>query len=145
MTDPLDALVEEMQSSIDQGIREDYGEAIYQRWKAPEFFGRMEEPDSYAVLTGSCGDIMEVYLCIDQDSVAACSFFTTGCGPSVVCGSVACELARGKDLEEAAAVEGTDILHMLEKLPPDKEHCAHLAAQTLRDAVRHWWQRVSPQ
>lgn len=145
MTDPLDALVQQMQSSIDQGIKEDYGEAVYQRWKSPEFFGRMEEPDSRAVLTGSCGDIMEIYLCVDQERVADCSFFTTGCGPSIVCGSVACELAKGKDLEEAAAVEGSDILEVLEKIPTDKEHCAYLAAQTLREAVRCYWREGNQQ
>jgi nitrogen fixation NifU-like protein len=141
MTDPLDDLVERMQGSIDHQIKEDFGEAFYQRWKAPGFFGRMSSPDGSAVLCGSCGDVMEIYLSVKGERVAECSFFTTGCGPSIVCGSVACELARGKDLEDAAAVEDRDILALLQNLPSDKEHCAHLAAQTLREAVRDYWQK----
>lgn len=140
MTDPLDDLVQRMQSSIDQGIREDYGEAFYRRWNDPEYFGRMDSPDASGVLTGSCGDVMEIYLSVDRDTIAACSFFTTGCGPSLVSGSAACELAWGRDLEDAAAIEGSDILNLLGGLPQEKEHCAHLAAQTLREAVRTYWQ-----
>lgn len=140
MTDPLDDLVQRVQGSIDQEVREEFGEAVYRRWKDPEYFGRMESPDAFGVLTGSCGDEMEIYLRVEDHRIAACSFSTTGCGPSVVSGSGACELARGRDLEDAAAIEGGDILDLLGGLPPEKEHCAHLAAQTLREAVRGYWQ-----
>lgn len=140
MTDPLDDLAQRIQSSMDQEVREDYGEAFYRRWNEPEYLGRMHSPDASAVLAGSCGDVMEIYLSVDRDTIAACSFFTTGCGPSIVSGSAACELARGKDLEQAALLEGSDIMALLGGLPQEKEHCAHLAAQTLRDAVRDFWQ-----
>ncbi len=140
MTDPLDDLVRQMQSSMDQEVRSEFGEAVYRRWKDPKYFGRMDSPDAFGALTGSCGDEMEIYLRVEEHRIAACSFTTTGCGPSLVSGSGACELAWGRDLEDAAAIEGSDILDLLGGLPPDKEHCAHLAAQTLREAVRDYWQ-----
>jgi nitrogen fixation NifU-like protein len=144
MTDPLDDLAQQMQSSIDREVRDSLGEGVYRRWKAPEYFGRMEDPDASAVLAGSCGDIMEIYLRVRDHRITACSFATTGCGPSLVSGSGACELALGRDLEDAAAIEGADILELLGGLPSDKEHCAHLAAQTLREAVRGYWQKDGP-
>jgi len=141
MSDPLQDFVNDLQDQINQETREEYGELFFERWRDPKFYGRMENPTSFAVITGDCGDTMEIYLQIKEDKIIKASFFTTGCGPSIVCGSLACDLALGKDLEQAALIEGDDILQLLKKVPPDKEHCAYLACQTLREAISHYWSK----
>lgn len=141
MKDTLESLVSQIQEDIDQKTLEDYGSDFFQRWRDPQFMGRMETPTVSAALTGSCGDRIEIELKIDNETITHAQFFTTGCGPSIACANTACELAMNKDLEEAAGLEGQDILKVLKTVPEDKEHCAHLAAQTLREAIRNYWAR----
>ncbi len=135
MTKELNAQLDELQEKIYDQTLEVFGPEVFKRWKEPAYMGRMENPHSYARLTGSCGDSVEIYLKFEEDRVSEVSFFSDGCGPSVVCGSVACELALGKDVENAASITGEDILHILKGLPEDKEHCAYLAAQALQETV----------
>jgi len=139
MKDTLDSLVSQIQEDIYQQTLEDYGSEFFQRWKDPQFMGRAEDPTTSAALTGSCGDRIEIELKIDDQVITSARFMTTGCGPSIACANTACELAMNKDLEEAAGLEGQDILEVLKTVPEDKEHCAHLAAQTLREAIRNYW------
>ncbi len=139
MSEELDAFVNQIQNEIFNQTEQEYGQAFLERWKNPKFIGKMDDPSSFGQLTGSCQDQMEIYLFIQNDTIEKASFTTTGCGPSIVCASLACELAIGKHLEEAANIEGEDIIYKLEKLPEEKKHCAYLAAQTLREAIRRYW------
>ncbi|MFP4084029.1 MAG: iron-sulfur cluster assembly scaffold protein [Desulfonatronovibrio sp.] len=140
MTKNLDAHLDELQEKINEQTLEDFGPEVYKRWKEPGHMGRMEDYHSKARLTGSCGDSVEIYLKFEKDRIVEASFFSDGCGPSVVCGSVACELALGRNLEDAASVDGRDILRILKGLPEDKEHCAFLAARALQEAVHNYLQ-----
>ncbi len=136
MNNSLDDHLAALQNTINEQTLENYGEEVFKRWKKPEHMGRMEDADAFFSLTGGCGDTMEVYLKFDRERITQASFFSSGCGASVVCGSVACELALGKNIEEAASISGEDILSVLNHgLPEDKEHCAYLAAQGLQEAV----------
>jgi nitrogen fixation protein NifU and related proteins len=134
----LNAHLDKLQEKIDDQTLEAYGSEVFRRWKEPRYMGRMEDSHSNSRLTGSCGDSVEIYLKFENDRVSAASFFSDGCGPSVVCGSVACELALGRDIENAASITGEDILGILTGLPEDKEHCAFLAAQALQEAVHDY-------
>ncbi len=135
MTSNLKAHLDELQEKIYDQTLETFGPEVFKRWKEPRYMGRMDNPHSFSSLTGSCGDSVEIYLKFENDKVIEASFFSDGCGPSVVCGSVACELALGMDIENAASIGGEDILGVLGGLPEDKEHCAFLAAQALQEAV----------
>lgn len=145
MTKDLNDHLDKLQEKIYEQTLEHYGPEVFKRWKEPAYMGRMEEPDSCARLTGSCGDTVEIYLRFNKEQISEASFFSDGCGPSVVCGSVACELARGKNIEEAASVTGDDILKIVDSgLPEDKEHCAHLAARALQEAVYDYVKKTGP-
>lgn len=144
MTNDLDALVLKMQDEIYEQTRENYGQEFFERWVNPRHMGELKSPSAEASLTGSCGDRMTMFLKISADVIEQIQFATTGCGPSIVCGVTACELAEGKDLETAAAMEGSDILKILPRIPEDKQHCAHLAARTLREAVSSYWKKSIP-
>ncbi len=136
MNRDLEAHLDELQEKIYDQTLQAYGPEVFKRWKEPLYMGRMNDCHSRARLTGSCGDSVEIYLKFEHGRIIEASFFSDGCGPSVVCGSVACELAVGREIEEAASVLGENILEKLPGLPEDKHHCAFLAAQTLQEAVQ---------
>lgn len=135
----LDGFLDELQSRIEDDTARLYGPRACAIWKNPPHFGAMDSPSSSAELTGSCGDSMRIDLRIKDDHVVEARYFTTGCGPSIISGSRACTLAQGKSLEQAAAMEDQDILDVFDSIPEDKKHCAHLAAQTVREAIRRYW------
>ena len=81
---------------------------------------------------------MEIYLQIEGEEIKDGSFFTDGCGASRLCGALALMLAIGKNLDDAAMVEGDTLLGMIENLPEDHRHCAYLAAGTLQTALHNY-------
>jgi len=100
----------------------------------PRHHGTLEVFDGHARITGPCGDTMEFWLLARNGKVEKVSFITDGCGPSLACGSMAACLAEGKRVEDAAGLRQQDILEALGGLPEESEHCALLAANTLKAA-----------
>ena len=100
--------------------------------------GRMTDASYVGRITGTCGDTMQIYLQLKGDRIQKASFFTDGCGSSVACGSVAAELATGKEFDEAGLIGGDTILDILKGLPEEEHHCAYLAAETLHVALHEW-------
>jgi nitrogen fixation NifU-like protein len=138
MSNTLDSFLDDLQNRVFEDTLENMGEEVYKRWRNPVHLQRMDAPSSRATLTGSCGDSLTVYLKIEDDVVKKALFETTGCGSSQVSGEVACEYAEGKSVEEAGLIDGKDVLATLGGLPEENEHCAYLAAETLREAVRRY-------
>ena len=103
----------------------------------PRHHGPLEVFDGHARITGTCGDTMEFWLLAPSAKVEKVSFITDGCGPSLACGSMAACLVEGKVIEDAAALRQIDILDALGGLPPEFEHCALLAADTLKAACEN--------
>jgi NifU-like protein involved in Fe-S cluster formation len=135
MVDPLEAFLDEAQADLDRTVREEWGEAVYRRWREPRYQGALRDPDAQAHVRGRCGDGMEMFLRFRHGRVARAGFRTDGCGPSLVCGSLAAEMAHGKTVEELFGVTGEAILKALGGLPQEYEHCAHLAASALHAAA----------
>lgn len=103
----------------------------------PENYGPLPEFDAHARITGPCGDTMEFWLLLDdRECVKEARFTTTGCATSQAAGSMAARLALGRSLAGVARIEQADVLESLGGLPPDSEHCALLASNTLKAAVR---------
>lgn len=100
----------------------------------PRNHGLPEDFDGHARITGPCGDTMEFWLTAENGKVGKISFITDGCGSSLACGSMATCLAEGKKVEHAAALRQKDILDAFGGFPPESEHCALLAANTLKMA-----------
>jgi Mrp family chromosome partitioning ATPase len=100
----------------------------------PRHHGPLEVFDGHARITGPCGDTMEFWLLARNGKVDKVSFITDGCGPSLACGSMAACLVEGKRIEDAAGLRQQDILEALGGLPEESEHCALLAAGTLKAA-----------
>jgi nitrogen fixation NifU-like protein len=96
----------------------------------------MGNPDGYGKVTGSCGDTIEIFIRMEKETVAECSFMTDGCGATLACASMATELAEGRSFQEALATVTADtIIKKLGGLPESNVHCAQLASQSLRHAL----------
>ena len=109
----------------------------------PRNRGPLARYHGHARITGPCGDTMEVWLRVEDESVAAISFTTDGCGSSLACGSMATCLAEGAPLEQARALAQQDVLDALGDFPSESEHCALLASIAVRAAVADYQQAVS--
>jgi nitrogen fixation NifU-like protein len=146
----LEKFTRELQEQIMNQLRQQYSPAVIERWQNPRNFKRLDKPDGYAKVKGSCGDTMEMFLKIKNDQITECGFFTDGCGTTIACGSMATELAEGKTFTEALALVSADeILKRLGGLPEADVHCAQLAAETMRRALadylfqkKHPWKKM---
>ncbi|MGM0646684.1 MAG: iron-sulfur cluster assembly scaffold protein [Thermodesulfobacteriota bacterium] len=136
--DTLDTILGDIQDQADQDAEAYLGAKAYALWRDPTHVGTFSRPDGVGDLTGACGDSIQIEIRVDNEHVREARFWTDGCGPSIVSGCAACILAENKTLEEAASLQAVDIIRFLGGLPEDKEHCAHLAARTLQEAVAHF-------
>lgn len=134
--DDLEKFAQELQAQILAQTKERYTKTVIDLWQNPRNFRRIDSPDGYACVKGSCGDTMEMFLKMKDKKIFECTFNTDGCGTSLACGSVATELAKNKTFLQALASVGADaILKKLGGLPKEDVHCAQLAAETLRKAL----------
>jgi nitrogen fixation NifU-like protein len=129
---------EQFEELIKQEMRKIYSETAIEHSMNPRNLGDMEDADGFAKVTGSCGDTMEIWLKVKNGSIANASFLTDGCGTSIASGSMVTELAKGKSVSEAQRLSQQDVLNALGGLPRESEHCALLAADTLKEAIRDY-------
>ncbi len=118
---------------------------VVEHGRHPRNFGPLPEYDGHARITGPCGDTMEFWIQVNTTRVVRVGFTTTGCESSRAAGSMATELATGAPLSAVAQIRQTDILAALGGLPPDSEHCALLAANTIQAAVEDYVHREAAQ
>jgi len=138
MSDELDSFLKELQDQIYDETLRDYGQKAFNRWLDPSYMHAMENPDAHGRITGSCGDTMEIFLRFEKGRVSEASFLTDGCGPSMICGSLAAELALGKGPDEIKEITDQTILETIGGLPEEDRHCASLAANTLQVALHNY-------
>jgi nitrogen fixation NifU-like protein len=128
----------ELEELVMEDMRRVYSEQVIDHFHNPRNVGEIPDADGVGRVTGPCGDTMEIYLRVRRDRIINANFWTDGCGPSIASGSMATELAKGKSIAEARSITQNDILECLGGLPEENEHCALLAADTLREAVRDY-------
>ncbi|MBU2488387.1 MAG: iron-sulfur cluster assembly scaffold protein [Proteobacteria bacterium] len=138
MGDELDDFVGGLQDKINRETEERYGKVAFDRWQDPRYIGALAGHNGRADTTGQCGDMVEMYVKVEDGRLADASFLTDGCMPTVVCSSLAIEMAVGRGLGQVMEITGDTILARLEGLPNDHEHCAHLAAQALHEALEDY-------
>jgi len=115
-----------------------YSEAAVEHSMNPRNLGELADADGFARVTGPCGDTMQLWRKLKGETILEASFLTDGCGTSVASGSMVTELARGKKLSQARRISQKDVLKALGGLPEESEHCALLAADTLKAAIRDY-------
>jgi nitrogen fixation NifU-like protein len=128
--------LDDLQALVMADARKIYSETVIDHAMNPRNLGPMPDADGFARITGPCGDTMEVWLKVNNNTITVVNFMTDGCGPSIASGSMATELANGKSIGEAIKISHQDILKALGGLPEESQHCALLAANTLKAAIR---------
>jgi len=126
---------DQLQEQIKAKMREIYSETFIEHNLNPRNLGSFPDADGYAKITGPCGDTMEMWLKVESNIIVKAGFATDGCGTTIASGSMVTEMAKGKSLTEAHRIEQQDVLNALGGLPEESEHCALLAANTLKKAI----------
>ncbi|MEW6379543.1 MAG: iron-sulfur cluster carrier protein MrpORP [bacterium] len=116
----------------------DFSPIVREHAQNPRNNGPLSAFNGHARITGPCGDTMEIWLLVRDHKVKKVSFSTDGCEPAIASGSMTTCLAIGKSVTDAAAMGQQDILHALGGLPAEVEHCALLAANTLKAACEEY-------
>jgi nitrogen fixation NifU-like protein len=129
---------DELQELILADARKIYSETAIDHSMNPRNVGDMEGADGFAKVTGSCGDTMEIWLRVNNGTITGATFMTDGCGTSIASGSMVTELAKRRTIPEAQRISQQDVLNALDGLPEESEHCALLAANTLKAAIRDY-------
>ena len=120
----------------------EYSEKGMEQFMNPRNVGEMENPSGVGTVgNASCGDIMRVFLKIENNVIIDASFKTFGCGAAVASSSMATEMVKGKTVEEALTVTNKAVLEALDGLPTAKTHCSVLAEEALRSALWDYAQK----
>ena len=138
MAQKFDDPFKELEQSVMEDMKEIYSENAIDHFLNPRNLGEIAAPDGFGRVTGPCGDTMEIYLKVRDGKVINASFWTDGCGSSIASGSMVTELAKEKSLIEAQKITQDDVLDALGGLPEDSLHCALLAANTLKEAIKDY-------
>jgi nitrogen fixation NifU-like protein len=122
-----------------EDARKTYSEKVIERWLNPRNLGKIRSPDGFAKIKGPCGDTMQISFKVKEGRLSKIKFMTDGCASSIAAGCMATELAQGKKIEEAAEISQQMILESLDGLPEESVHCALLASNTLKEAIRNYF------
>jgi len=129
---------DELEEYVMAEMRSTYTDTVIDHAMNPRNVGSMPNADGFARVTGPCGDTMEIWLRVKDSRIRNATFWTDGCGPSIACGSMATETVRGKRTVDALRFSQEDILNSLGGLPEESLHCALLAVNTLKQALRDY-------
>jgi nitrogen fixation NifU-like protein len=116
-----------------------YSEKVMDHFSNPRNVGEIENPDGVGeVGNASCGDIMKIFLKIEDGVIKDIKFKTFGCGAAIATSSMVTEMAMGKTLEEAEELTNAAVAEALDGLPAQKMHCSNLAADALHEAIKNY-------
>ncbi|MBR6729182.1 MAG: Fe-S cluster assembly scaffold protein NifU [Clostridia bacterium] len=119
-----------------------YSEKVMDHFENPRNVG--EIPDANAigqVGNAKCGDIMKIYMKIENDIVVDCKFKTFGCGAAIATSSMATEMVKGKSLDEVKKLTNKAVMEALDGLPAPKVHCSVLAEEAIDAAIADYYKR----
>lgn len=119
-----------------------YSEKVMEHFMNPRNVGELDQPDAVGeVGNAKCGDIMRIYLKIDEntDTINEVAFKTFGCGAAIATSSIATEMIKGKPIEEALQLTNKAVIDALDGLPENKVHCSVLAEQAVKAALTNYY------
>lgn len=117
-----------------------YSETVMDHFRNPRNIGSMENPDAVGeVGNAKCGDIMRIYLKIEDEIITDVKFETFGCGSAIASSSMATEMIKGKPVKEALQLSNKAVVEALDGLPAHKLHCSVLAEEAIKDAIENYY------
>lgn len=119
-----------------------YSEKVMDHFRNPRNVGEMENPDAVGeVGNAKCGDIMRVYLKVENNIIVDIKFMTFGCGSAIATSSMATELIKGKSLDDALKLTNSAVAEALDGLPAHKFHCSVLAEEAVKAAIKDYYDK----
>ena len=119
-----------------------YSEKVMDHFTHPRNVGVLEDADAVGEVGNAvCGDIMKIYLKIEDETIKDVKFETFGCGSAIASASMATELIKGKPLSEALALTNKAVVEALDGLPVHKVHCSVLAEEVIKKALQDYYER----
>ena len=121
-----------------------YSEKVMDHFTNPRNVGEIENADGVGVVgNAKCGDIMKMYLKIDEnDVITDCKFKTFGCGAAIATSSMATELVKGRTVGEALQLTNSAVVEALDGLPAVKVHCSVLAEEAIKSALADYYNKI---
>ena len=121
-----------------------YSEKVMDHFMNPRNVGEIEDASGVGeVGNAKCGDIMKIYIKVDEnDVITDVKFKTFGCGAAIATSSMATEMVKGKTIEEALKLTNKAVMEALDGLPPVKVHCSVLAEQAIKAALSDYYTRI---
>ncbi|PLX96466.1 MAG: Fe-S cluster assembly scaffold protein NifU [Desulfuromonas sp.] len=121
-----------------------YTDKVMDHFSNPRNVGEIENANGVGeVGNASCGDIMKIYLQVEDNIIKDVKFKTFGCGAAIATSSMVTEMAIGKTIEEALILTNQAVAEALDGLPPAKMHCSNLAADALHEAIKDYKEKHS--
>ncbi|MFH1478911.1 MAG: Fe-S cluster assembly scaffold protein NifU [Candidatus Omnitrophota bacterium] len=119
-----------------------YSEKVMEHFKNPRNVGEIKDADGIGnVGNPVCGDIMRLYIKVEDEKIADAKFKTFGCGAAIATSSMVTELVKGKSIDEALKISNRAVAEALGGLPSVKMHCSVLAEQALRSAIEDYMKK----
>ena len=119
-----------------------YTDTVMDHFQHPRNVGSIENADGIGeVGNAKCGDIMKMYLKIQNNVITDVKFETFGCGSAIASSSMATEMIKGKTIDEALAVTNKQVVDALGGLPAHKLHCSVLAEEAIKSAIKNYYDR----
>lgn len=120
-----------------------YSEKVVDHFTNPRNVGEIEEADGIGQVGNPvCGDIMKIYLKIDNEIITDVKFKTFGCGAAIATSSIATQLIKGKKIDEALKLTNKAVVEALDGLPPAKLHCSVLAEEAVKEAILDYYKKT---
>ena len=121
----------------------EYTEQVMDHFTNPRNMGEMEDASGVGTVgNAKCGDIMRIYLKVENDVIVDVKFKTFGCGAAIATSSKATEMVKGKTIDEALKITNKAVMEALGGLPPVKVHCSVLAEEALHAAIQDYRDRM---
>ncbi len=119
-----------------------YSEKVMEHFSNPRNVGEIADADGVGnVGNPKCGDVMKIFIKVEDDHLKDIKFKTFGCGAAIATSSMVTEMAKGKSLDEALDISNKTVAEALDGLPPQKMHCSNLAADALHEAIGDYRQK----
>ena len=119
-----------------------YSEKVMDHFQNPRNLGKMENADGVGeVGNAKCGDIMRMYIKVNEGRIEDVSFITFGCGSAIATSSMATEMIKGRTLEDALTLSNRAVVEALDGLPANKIHCSVLAEQAVKAAIKDYYDK----
>ena len=144
MSVDIDELAKRLENLVLEDAREVFSETVIEYAYNPRNMGELSDANGVGRVTGTCGDRVQIQICVEGGRIVESRFITDGCGTSVACGSMLTEMIEGKTIEDALMLNSDDLLRSLGGLPEEDVHCSVLAVDTLHAAIDDYT-RISEQ